>query len=148
MKIACSFLIVCLFAACCPPRQAVSTVVEVPVIVRDTVPVPVPVYRDTGSVVILPAGNYDSLFFQWEKQWTEVIMSQDSTKGKRTYRVTSGNRPDTVWIEVILHDTVKVEVVQDCPEALPDQSNGFPWAALGALVALLLVWGVSKKKKK
>jgi hypothetical protein len=132
-------------AACTAPRQVVLQ--AVPVEIRDTILVERPIYRDTGSVIIVPAGNYDSLFFEWEKIWTEVVMEQDTVTRTRVYRVTSGTKPDTVFIEVVLRDTLELE--KECP-ALPamPSGGGFPWGALLLFIGLLTVWWAGKTRKK
>lgn len=132
--------------ACRTSRQAAPLPTQT-VTIRDTITVPVPQWRDTGSVTILPVGNLDSFFIQMEKSWATVKMTQDTTPtgtARRRYRVEVGAKPDTIFVPVTLRDTIRIE----CPDLppVPEQGHKFPWQLLGALVGALLVWWVGKKR--
>lgn len=132
-------------AACCTSRQAAPPPPQI-VTIRDTITVPVPEWRDTGSITILPVGNLDSFFLEMEKSWATVRMAQDTTPtgaARRRYRVEVGAKPDTIFVPVT--DTIWIQ----CPDVAlpPAQGQRFPWESLAALIGALLVWFVTKRRK-
>lgn len=149
-KVVCFIACLIFLAACKAPRQVVIEK-QVIVEVHDTIQVVQELWRDTGSVTLLPLGDFDSIFMQMEKSWAIIKMQQDTTpKGekRRRYDVQVGNLPDTVWIPVVVTDTIRIPF--DCPPTLPAvPSDGrFPWAmVLAALTAVLLWYSVGRKKQ-
>lgn len=158
------FLIVCLplryfvvwglvvFTACSAPRQVVY--VDVPVTIHDTITVqaPVPPTETTEEWIFedWDGGNFlDSLTVEDSTSIATVVATGDVKAKKRTYKVTTSRKPDTIriMVPVTVHDTIRVEC--PCPTLPTVPTDGkFPWALFGAFAAAMLLFGVARYRKK
>lgn len=166
--------IVVIFAACCPLQRAVApyTIETRPTAIEFRHEIELPADTVEASRVIEFQGNYDSIFFEWEKVWATVTMEQSDTG--RVYDVRVVTKADT--LEVVTVDSFyllimrspgmdsiysvhgdSMQFVDAVPNHVPPTltalptDGGFPWrevlVGLFALLSWLFLRRIFKKKK-